>query len=225
MATRDQEHGLTLNVNAVCTNNNEQELLKLYFDNADIFADTSVLEIKLKLQDLLNAPVCIQQLSYLDQTLIDPETKLADLYVRQGETLYVKYLAKVDITRLNDCINMLRKFESLLSQLCTSDGRHVCVPSVNDVEKVEDLYADLFDPLETLSHIFGQWKTVPVQAVRRYFVQEKGLDYLMEINAFSKKEYTWFTQSMKENPPTLSINNDDGEEDNMADQDEQLFMR
>lgn len=211
-----QTRDITLDVDVLFTNNNLRETVKLTF-NVDTLANTSIYELKVKLQDLINVPVCDQKLSYFDQLLTDPASKLADLYLRDGDTLSLECPEKIDIKRLTHCIDKLKEFESLVSPFCTSDAQYVRLPAIDDVGKLEDLYADICEPLENLAELFDKWKTSRVKAERHYFIQENGLEYLMEILGFSQKKYDWFPSSLTESSPVMSIQHDDNNEDNNLD--------
>lgn len=222
---RTMENGtVSLIVNVLQVNNNKRKTLKLKF-KADELSSTSISDLKIKLQDLLSVPACVQKLSYLGEPLNNPDTTLSELYLRDGETLHLEFPEKIDIKVLRHCVDMLKKFNSAVAPFCTSDGQYVRMPSVDDVEKFEDLYADIFEPLETLAQVFGPWKTEKVKVERQYFVQEKGIEYLMDIHVFSQRKFDWFTSSLEEKSPVLKTTRDDndGSDDNDDDDDNQDF--
>ncbi|XP_031565211.1 uncharacterized protein LOC116300475 [Actinia tenebrosa] len=181
------EDSLVINLNIFCTNQNKKEQTKLAINKDEV---SSVYQLKTKIQDLCKAPICDQKLSYLDQPLSDPTTKLSELYLRDGDTICVEFLEKVDLEEFNECIRKLKGFLSSAPP-CSSDGNYIHVPLIKNVGKMEDLYADIAEPLESLDMKFSLWKTVQVKANRHYFVQEGGLKVLVEVLHYSQKRYSW----------------------------------
>lgn len=196
----NNQDNLVINLNVFCTNQNKRDQTKLTINKHEI---TSVYQLKTKIQDICQAPICDQKLSYLDQPLSDPTTKLSELYLRDGDTICVEFLDKADIEEFDESIRKLKGFLSSAPP-CSSDGNSIHVPLMKYVDKIEDLYADIAEPLESLDMRFSLWKTVQVQANRHYFVQERGLEVLVEVLHYSQKKYSWICSTSNPQMQTVT---------------------
>lgn len=199
----NNQDNLVINLNILCTNQNKRDQKKLTINKDEV---TTVYQLKNKIQYLCKAPICDQKLSYLDQPLPDPTTQLRELYLRDGDTICVEFLEKVDIEEFNDSIRKLKVFLSSAPP-CSSDGNFIHVPLMKNVDRIEDLYADIAEPLESLDMKFSLWKTVQVKANRHYFVQEGGLEVLVEVLHYSQRKYSLICST---NDPQIQAGNSGG---------------
>ena len=174
-------------VNYSCEYQSETGRVKLTFPNIDT---TSIGDVKLAIQDAIQAPICDQRLSYQGQVLTDDGMPLCRLYFREGDCLELHFLAAADIKGMRkelDVLKMTAKeiVEKLQRQLpglqrIESDYRGLCQFFHSVAFAVENSTNDFFHP----------WKCLKSVAQRHFFVQEGGFDTFMEVFKFSQQLYS-----------------------------------
>ena len=178
---------LNINVEYKCLGNGEIGHTKF-----DIDADKvkCVKDLKVKIEEVVNAPVTDQRLVYHSRTLNDDALLLKDLYLRDGDWLKVDFLAKANIPVLKELLKDLKDFSKDIS----GDQDSILKISFvrNNTSPLNFLlnYDSAAHALENLAFVFFiPWKNACSVAHRHYFVQEGGFDAFMNIFKFSHKRY------------------------------------
>lgn len=175
---------LQINVEYKCLGNGKVDHKKL---NIDIEKLKSVKGLKVKFEEVINAPVSDQKLFYHGRTLND-SLLLKDLYLRDGDWIKVEFLAKANIPHLKELLSDIKDF----SESSSGDEERILKLSVNPIGKQNILlnYDSVAHALENLAFVFFiPWKNACSVAHRHYFVQEGGFDTFMNILKFSHKRY------------------------------------
>ncbi|PFX19675.1 uncharacterized protein LOC111337897 isoform X2 [Stylophora pistillata] len=175
-----------------CENNTETGRFKLTVPD---LSTTSIRDVKIAIQEAIQAPVCDQKLFYQGQLLSDDQMTLGRLYFKEGESLKLQFLAVVDITGMRKLLSAIKTsakgiVEKLHRQLpdilMTKDPNGSAVSfsfsqAFGDV-KLGDTYRAL---PELSSQYFAPWKCLKSRANRHFFVQEGGFDAFLEVFKYS----------------------------------------
>ncbi|XP_068762519.1 uncharacterized protein [Montipora capricornis] len=167
-----------------CENDGVCGQTKLSFSEFD---NKCIGDVKTRIQDALQAPICDQKLFYQGKLLTDDSMQLDRLYFREGDHFVVQFLAAADIPGICELCNELREAaHEILEDL------HGKLPlKVHEVtSKLLPLSERLFDAVHDLSTFFFPWKNLESVAQRHYFVQEGGFDAFLEVFKFSRHLYS-----------------------------------
>ena len=170
-----------------CEYQGETGRVKLTLPDIDT---TSIGDVKLAIQDVIQAPVCDQRLSYRGQVLTDDNLPLCRLYFREGDCFELHFLAAADIKGMRKELTALKataheiveKLERRLPglQRIENDYRGIWLFFHPVVLAVENITNDFFHP----------WKCLKSVAQRHFFVQEGGFEPFLEVFKFSRQLYS-----------------------------------
>ena len=175
----------SINIEFKCLGSGEVEHDKV---NIDIEKVKFVKDLKVKFEEVINAPVSDQKLVYHGRTLNDDSLLLKNLYLRDGDWIRVDFLAKANIPVLKELLHDLKEF----SEGSSGDQDSILKVSVkpNGQQNIFLNYDSVAHALENLAFVFFiPWKNAVSVAHRHYFVQEGGFDTFMNILKFSHKRY------------------------------------
>ena len=120
-------------VNYSCEYQGETGRVKLTLPDIDT---TNIGDVKLAIQDAIQAPVCDQRLSYRGQMLTDDNIPLCRLYFREGDCFEVKFIAAVDIVRMTELVGVLKNFAKEIAEKFNRQ-----LPVVNRRRRRQDFFS------------------------------------------------------------------------------------
>ena len=148
----------------------------------------TVRDIKLHVQKEFSIPACCQCLSFESRRLKD-HYSLAELRIREGDTLIIHYTAEAMVEEVTDIIRSIGEMECFLSseviQLQLSYGHH---NSELESEMSKNLNAFKVEALAT--RYFHPSSNATCQANRLFFVKNGGLENLHRLHEELLK-YPW----------------------------------
>ncbi|KAL9952290.1 hypothetical protein ACROYT_G039525 [Oculina patagonica] len=173
-----------------CEHEGETGRFKLTVHDIDT---KNIRDVKLAIQDAIQAPVCDQKLFYQGQQLTDDTMPLCRLYFREGDCFELHFLAAADIEGMRKELNVLKItaqeiVENLQRQLPGFQ------PKENDHRGLLQ-FMSFFHPVQSAlkkltNNFFHPWKCFKSVAHRHFFVQEGGFDHFLEVFKFSRLLYS-----------------------------------
>ena len=167
----------------ICEDNNETGRTKLTVSDFDT---TSIRDVKYAIQAAIQAPVCDQQLFYQGQPVTDDDMTLSRLYFREGDCFKVQFLTVVNIARMSELVDVLKKFAQEIFEKFNRRPKFETEDNSDGLSQRS--YGALVDAIDQLCHsFFIPWKQLRTVAQRHFFVQEGGFDAFLEVLKFSQQ--------------------------------------
>lgn len=159
--------------------------------NVSVFIEKppkTVLDIKLHVQKEFSIPACCQCLSFESRSLKD-HNSLAELRIREGDTLIIHYTADAMVEEITDIIRSIGQMECFLSSEVTQlQLSHGYRDSELDSKMSKNLNAFKVEALAT--NYFHPSSDPTCQANRLFFVKNGGLEKLHRLHEELLK-YPW----------------------------------
>ena len=143
-ATSKSYEFFNLSVQLYCTKTSLIDKGEIKFESPP----QDVLDVKKQVEKQFSIPVCVQTVSYNGDTL-NNHIKLSDLKVRNGDTFYVKYLAKGICTDLINIISWLEQLSSAIA--CCTDLNDTAAIQRKMIESLRNVFSQCSDPTSIAS--------------------------------------------------------------------------
>ena len=187
-----------------CENNSKTGRFKLTVSD---FNTTNIRDVKDAIQDVIQAPVCDQQLFYQGQLLTDNQMTLGRLYFKEGESFELQFLAVADIVGMRKLLAMLKiSAQEIVEKLNRQ------LPDISIIKesrgRVSISFSHDFADLglanacravqELTSNYFAPWKCAKSSAQRHFFVQEGGFEAFLEVFKYSRQLFLFENSQEKD---------------------------
>ena len=175
-----------IHVETECPVPNQTTNLKITLENIENVGD-----LKKKLQPSLSVAVCDMSVYHKTKDIkLENETKLSNLYVREGDTFIVHFVSVCDLHFLTELLDKMRAFVENVCEQFEREGNIDWTESDN-VAALDECYNAVIQGLEKSNYDgYLRWNYRPTTSNKHYFVQEGGMELLARIYNFaSRKQY------------------------------------
>ena len=172
-ATTLEKNAITFNVELFCTETKATKYTTISFPEDE--APTTIANLKFKVEEKFNIPLCIQNLTYETHQLRD-DTNLEITMIRSGDTFRIEYLAEGQCEEIMDVVTWFVKVRDFLLledpvlYRISTDFDDLLIVGINE-EFIENL---------AFKYLFP-WLDACKYANKLYFVQCGGLNVVMDI--------------------------------------------
>ena len=159
-----------LEVALCCTLDDNVVITRLSFTEPPKEVD----DIKLHIQTAFCIPKCTQQLLYNGAVLAGTE-QVDKLYMRSGDSIVVRYHSKLDADDFKVITTWLRQIRDIVLSYEKDDPAHV-LSMLRSPDASESSLAH-----SDVSSLLGKWGTPKVEVIRKYIIQEGGIDLVLKL--------------------------------------------
>ena len=149
-----------------CTKSNQSEKSEIKLESLP----QNILEIKKLVEKEFGIPKCVQVISCNNQTL-EGDTKLSALRFREGDTVYVDYLAKGDCSDIKEVISWLDQLSKAVRTRSSA---------LDDTIRI-GIQQRLIEDLRTC---FVPWEDPRTYVNKLHFVDSDGIEMILKVYDF-----------------------------------------
>jgi len=167
-----QDEGCSFEIVLCCTSTEEVVTKTVTF----VTYPKSARDLKQKIEDDFNIPICAQTLQYESTVLVDSDD-LRSICLRSGDTIHLTYRSKANcsevlnvVTRLKSLLGLFQVHLPSLSDEVPSDGENALQTAIQE-GFMQELRNDVFSP----------WDSDVKQMNKDYFISIGGLDTLVRL--------------------------------------------
>lgn len=180
---KNEDISCNISITLECTSVEEDPfVLKVPFHSPPF----TVADIKAQVQAVYQIPISSQTILLNSTAPLDSSLELSLLGLKNEDTLTVQYFSPADCNDLDQCMKWLGRIVQVLKR----NG----VPRSSDVltKEMTDALNDGNLILRTLAFkLFIPWLTPRTYLNKLYFIENGGLDMLMELNSLLSR-YSWY---------------------------------